>query len=61
MKYLKYLPIAFFLLLAGCASTQRAANNATATAKKSKVVKAHEAARTGVHHSRSSSVLRKAE
>ncbi|QJP33707.1 DUF4292 domain-containing protein [Nonlabens sp. Ci31] len=46
MKYLKFLPIALLLLLAGCASTQRAANNATATAKKSKVVKAHEAART---------------
>lgn len=46
MKYLKYLPIALFLLLAGCSSTQRAANNATATAKKSKVVKAHETART---------------
>jgi outer membrane biogenesis lipoprotein LolB len=45
MKYLKYLSIVVLFLIVGCGSTQRAANNATAKAKKSKVVSAHEAAR----------------
>ncbi|OUS14242.1 deoxyuridine 5'-triphosphate nucleotidohydrolase [Nonlabens dokdonensis] len=45
MRYLKYLYIAAAFVLMACGSTQRAANDAVATAKKSKVVKAHEAAR----------------
>ena len=45
MRYLKYLYIAAAFVLIACGSTQRAANDAVATAKKSKVVKAHEAAR----------------
>jgi outer membrane biogenesis lipoprotein LolB len=44
MKYLKLLSIVVVLFLAGCGGTQRAANNATAEAKKAKVLKAHEAA-----------------
>ncbi|WP_298952129.1 DUF4292 domain-containing protein [uncultured Nonlabens sp.] len=44
MKYLKYVSIIFFILLAGCGGTQRAANRATAAAKRSKVVNSHNAA-----------------
>ena len=46
MKYLKYASIVLFILLASCGGTQRAANDATAAAKRSKVVKSHNAART---------------
>ncbi|MFB0903425.1 MAG: DUF4292 domain-containing protein [Nonlabens sp.] len=45
MKYLKLLSIVILLFLSGCGGIQRAANNATAKAKKAKVWKAHEAAR----------------
>jgi outer membrane biogenesis lipoprotein LolB len=45
MKYLKLLSLLAILFLAGCGGTQRAANTATANAKKAKVFKAHKAAR----------------
>ncbi len=45
MKYLKYFYILPILLLVSCGGTQRAANDAVATAKKAKVVKAHQTAR----------------
>ncbi len=45
MKYTKYLLLFLSLLFINCGGKQPVANDAVATAKKSKVIKAHEAAR----------------
>ncbi|WP_124979181.1 DUF4292 domain-containing protein [Nonlabens xiamenensis] len=45
MRYISPLIFCLCLLLAGCGGKQRAANEAMATAKRSKVINAHEAAR----------------
>lgn len=46
MKGYRILYFLFAMLIVGCGSVQKAANNASAAAKKNNVVKAHEAART---------------
>ncbi|GAK74632.1 hypothetical protein JCM19296_210 [Nonlabens ulvanivorans] len=46
MKAYRIIYIFLALVITGCGSVQKAANNASATAKKASVVKAHTAART---------------